>query len=151
MKIKQITRRDFARSTGLALFSVTGFASLSTTSCSNDDSPTTPNPTTGNGLVINLASNAALDAVGGVAAFDFKGTPIYVFRTGDATFRVLSRLCTHQACTINWQSSSTKLACPCHGSEFDAQGNVLKGPASSPLQEFAATYDANANTLTVGA
>jgi nitrite reductase/ring-hydroxylating ferredoxin subunit len=41
-----------------------------------------------------------------------------------------------------------KMVCPCHGSQFDVNGNVLAGPASSPLAKISASL--SNNTLTVG-
>lgn len=46
----------------------------------------------------------------------------------------LSLVCTHLGCTLN--VTSEKLSCPCHGSEFDRQGMVLKGPADRPLKRL---------------
>ena len=46
-------------------------------------------------------------------------------------FYALSLVCTHLGCTVT--VSSGHLSCPCHGSEFDRQGRVLKGPADRPL------------------
>ncbi|OGR25607.1 MAG: cytochrome B6 [Desulfuromonadales bacterium GWD2_54_10] len=46
-------------------------------------------------------------------------------------FYALSLVCTHLGCTVT--VSSGHLSCPCHGSEFDRQGRVLKGPADKPL------------------
>lgn len=43
----------------------------------------------------------------------------------------LSLVCTHLGCTVNVTPSS--LVCPCHGSVFDRDGKVLKGPAETPL------------------
>ena len=43
----------------------------------------------------------------------------------------LSLVCTHLGCTVT--VSAHELACPCHGSIFDRQGRVLKGPADRPL------------------
>jgi len=46
-----------------------------------------------------------------------------------------SSICTHQGCTIG--QSGKQLACPCHGSVFDAEsGAVVNGPANAPLQTF---------------
>ncbi|MGC8658257.1 MAG: ubiquinol-cytochrome c reductase iron-sulfur subunit [Desulfomonilaceae bacterium] len=41
--------------------------------------------------------------------------------------------CTHLGCRFKWNGSKGIFECPCHGSEFDIHGNVLKGPASKPL------------------
>jgi Rieske Fe-S protein len=43
----------------------------------------------------------------------------------------LSLVCTHLGCTVTVTGDA--LSCPCHGSRFDRQGEVLKGPADRPL------------------
>ena len=149
MKTLKLTRREFARNAGMALLATSGLASLSTISCSNDSNPA--GPAAGGTLQIDLAKHTSLENIGGGQNFDFQGTPIYVFRTGDTTFRALSRVCTHSGCTINWKSSADKFACPCHGSEFSDKGLVIRGPAKRSLQEFTTSYDAGTNILTIDA
>ena len=46
----------------------------------------------------------------------------------------LSLVCTHLGCTVT--VSAHGLACPCHGSLFDRQGRVLKGPADRALRRL---------------
>ena len=46
----------------------------------------------------------------------------------------LSLLCTHLGCTVT--VTPTDLLCPCHGSVYDRQGRVLKGPATRPLTRY---------------
>jgi cytochrome b6-f complex iron-sulfur subunit len=46
-------------------------------------------------------------------------------------FTALSMICTHLGCTVEVRSG--EFVCPCHGSRYDAAGNVLRGPAASPL------------------
>ncbi len=41
--------------------------------------------------------------------------------------------CTHFGCTVKWSAERDRFLCPCHGSEFDAMGKAVKGPAGSPL------------------
>ncbi|WFB37816.1 ubiquinol-cytochrome c reductase iron-sulfur subunit [Kiritimatiellota bacterium B12222] len=57
---------------------------------------------------------------------------VYLLRKGD-TFRAMSGLCTHLGCSVNLSASGREFLCPCHGSRFDQQGQVLRGPASRPL------------------
>ncbi|MBT4287791.1 MAG: ubiquinol-cytochrome c reductase iron-sulfur subunit [Deltaproteobacteria bacterium] len=45
----------------------------------------------------------------------------------------LVRTCTHMGCIPNFNASENAFVCPCHGSKFDIQGNVLRGPAPEPL------------------
>jgi cytochrome b6-f complex iron-sulfur subunit len=46
-------------------------------------------------------------------------------------FSAISLVCTHLGCTV--ESRPDGFACPCHGSRFDPQGNVIRGPAGKPL------------------
>jgi cytochrome b6-f complex iron-sulfur subunit len=48
-----------------------------------------------------------------------------------AGFSTISTTCTHLGCRVT--PSPEGFACPCHGSHFDLQGNVLKGPAVKAL------------------
>ncbi|AKG23342.1 Rieske 2Fe-2S domain-containing protein [Calothrix sp. 336/3] len=42
-------------------------------------------------------------------------------------------ICTHLGCTVNWDSPKQLFICPCHGSQYDNLGRVMKGPAKKPL------------------
>ena len=55
--------------------------------------------------------------------------------------------CTHQGCDVEPFGSGTSatVRCPCHGSQFDRNGAVIHGPASSPLTHFAVAVDASGN------
>jgi Rieske Fe-S protein len=52
----------------------------------------------------------------------------------------MSTICTHDGCDMESSGGSsigdTGLSCGCHGSAFDADGNVTSGPARSPLTHW---------------
>jgi cytochrome b6-f complex iron-sulfur subunit len=56
----------------------------------------------------------------------------YVVRRHDG-FRALSSVCTHLGCVTRYQPGEEIIACPCHGSRFSLDGEVLAGPAPRPL------------------
>jgi cytochrome b6-f complex iron-sulfur subunit len=56
----------------------------------------------------------------------------YVIHAADG-FRALSSVCTHLGCVTRHQPGSNIIACPCHGSRFSLDGEVLAGPAPRPL------------------
>jgi len=49
----------------------------------------------------------------------------------ESTFHVISAVCTHLGCTVQWRGE--EFDCPCHGSRFRPDGNVIGGPAPRPL------------------
>ncbi|HEY5219172.1 MAG TPA: ubiquinol-cytochrome c reductase iron-sulfur subunit [Gemmatimonadaceae bacterium] len=69
-------------------------------------------------------------------------------RTDTAAFAAYSMVCTHQGCLTSLQSNS--FFCPCHGSMFDSGGRVTRGPATTALPQFATSYDAVSDQLTIG-
>lgn len=60
----------------------------------------------------------------------------YVVRAKEGYFYAMSAVCTHLGCITGWKSNEGIIACPCHGSKFDRQGNVIEGPAPRPLPRF---------------
>ena len=59
----------------------------------------------------------------------------------------MTNTCTHQGCDAEpvGSGSSATVRCPCHGSQFDRNGAVVRGPASSPLTHFAVSVDGSGN------
>lgn len=55
--------------------------------------------------------------------------------------------CSHQGCNmaVDGYVSPRGLSCSCHGSQFDANGNVVHGPATVPLVHYAVTADSKGN------
>jgi Rieske Fe-S protein len=51
----------------------------------------------------------------------------------------MSLICPHAGCEASITASGA--TCPCHGSQFDDQGNVLRGPAQSGLTHYQVTVD----------
>ena len=62
------------------------------------------------------------------------GMPAILFRTKTGVF-AYSATCTHEGCTVAYQSSNKSLYCPCHGAEFDPfkNGDVITGPTRDAL------------------
>ena len=49
-------------------------------------------------------------------------------------FSAISLVCTHLGCSV--ESKPEGFICPCHGSRFDPQGIVTRGPANKPLRSL---------------
>ena len=60
--------------------------------------------------------------------------PIVVLAHGNGEFGALSPICTHRGCTVD--VAGDRLVCPCHGSTYDRDGRVLKGPAQRALTRY---------------
>ena len=59
-----------------------------------------------------------------------------------------SAVCTHMGCIVHWNSFEKCWDCPCHGSQFAPDGQVLNGPAVKPLANAEPHPDERSNTLT---
>lgn len=105
------------------------------------------------GLCIDLTdpANAALKRTDGFLAIDApNGDTLAVVRSGSDTVTAVSAVCTHQGCLMDYDSHNDTLVCPCHGSEFATDGNVLRGPARRRLPVYTATVSSDTITI-VGA
>jgi glycine/D-amino acid oxidase-like deaminating enzyme/nitrite reductase/ring-hydroxylating ferredoxin subunit len=65
-----------------------------------------------------------------------QGIPkIAAYRDDAGRLYARSAACTHIGCHLHWNSFETCWDCPCHGSQFAADGTPLNAPAVSPLAE----------------
>lgn len=60
----------------------------------------------------------------------------YISCLEDGGFLALWWRCTHLGCTVPWRRDEKEFHCPCHGSLFNNKGEVLGGPAPTPLELF---------------
>jgi len=58
---------------------------------------------------------------------------VAVYRDNGGTVKKMSPVCTHMGCLVRWNQAESTWDCPCHGSRFGPKGNVLSGPAETPL------------------
>jgi len=54
----------------------------------------------------------------------------------DQGVMALYKVCTHLGCLYNWNNQEGKFICPCHGSQFQANGTYIQGPAPRSLDRF---------------
>ncbi len=98
-------------------------------------------------LTIKVGDHPELATIGAFAVL-LSGA-IGVKRTGTATFDALQLVCTHQGCTVS-VTTDTQLDCPCHFSQFDGTGAVVRGPADRALARYNTSYDSSTDILTIG-
>lgn len=87
------------------------------------------------------AGNVSSLQVGSIVAI--RGASACIARDAKGLY-AMTLTCTHAGCDMSSRGSVSKsgIVCDCHGSEFDANGGVLAGPASDPLQHFEVSVDA---------
>ena len=84
-----------------------------------------------------IIENSAL-AVGKVHNFTSKsGSPAVLFKSKTGVY-AYSAVCTHEGCTVQYNSASKNLQCGCHGAVFDPgkDGTVVTGPTNEPLPKI---------------
>lgn len=69
-----------------------------------------------------------------------KERQIWVVRNERGLYVMIS-ICRHLGCTPNWFQDKNAFLCPCHGSIFSIEGNVLGGPSPRLLWRAAVKID----------
>lgn len=69
------------------------------------------------------------------AIIEAEGGKLGVYKRGDGSFILIRPVCTHLGCMLTWNDADKTWDCPCHGSRFDKEGNVLQGPAMRNLDK----------------
>jgi Rieske Fe-S protein len=148
--IRRISRRGFLKTLAVSGGAAAGASFL--TGCGGQTAPAAGgNPSAGLTLDLTKPENQALASVGGtlaLAANNLDAQGLLLYRSSDTTVLVFSRKCTHMGCTIG-EFQGAVSTCPCHGSQFDTGGKVVRGPAQNPLRQYTATV--SGTTVTISA
>lgn len=59
-----------------------------------------------------------------------------IYKAEDGSITALSPACTHMGCFVQWNPAEKSWDCPCHGSRFAADGEVIHGPALKGLEKI---------------
>ncbi len=70
---------------------------------------------------------------GEAAILKVDGKNVAGFRDESGGLHAVSAVCTHMGCLVGWNETDRTWDCPCHGSRFALDGEVIHGPAVSPL------------------
>ena len=117
--------------------------------CGGSSSPTGPSGMTsrlatqtgrftGSGVQVALAGTP-LGETGGAALVESTAGLFLLARTGPTTFSAIDAVCSHESCTVS-DADGAAYVCPCHGSRYSRTGQVLAGPATASLRQFATTF-----------
>jgi cytochrome b6-f complex iron-sulfur subunit len=63
------------------------------------------------------------------------GVKVWLSNSGEGLM-ALYKVCTHLGCLYAWNNQENKFICPCHGSEFEKDGDYILGPAPRSLDRF---------------
>jgi len=76
-----------------------------------------------------------------------QGDPTYLVVEQDKTLATygINAVCTHLGCVVPWNGAENKFICPCHGSQYNNQGKVVRGPA--PLVKTNPTHLNSSNWM----
>ena len=86
------------------------------------------------GGVVDVGTVSSLPEAGS-APENMPKTKIWLSNT-DTGVIALYKVCTHLGCLYNWNNQEVKFICPCHGSQFQANGQYIHGPAPRSLDRF---------------
>ena len=95
----------------------------------------------GKKLSIDLDQVPKLKEIGGHITIKLNHEDVLLIRDSEKTLRVFNAHCTHKGCIVKYSEKDNRIECPCHGSQYDLNGNVLKGPAPRSLPTHSTRWD----------
>ena len=83
----------------------------------------------------------------------FASLGLIVIRASNSSVRALSRNCTHAGFSVNFDGANNNLPCSqqggSHGSIFNLDGSVQKGPATKALTSYNASINSEGTLITI--
>jgi nucleotide-binding universal stress UspA family protein len=87
-------------------------------------------------LVVRTVTQSLGDIGNGEGGLvEIGGDVVAVYRDQAGTLHHLNPKCTHMGCTVGWNNADKTWDCPCHGSRYAPDGDVIHGPAKKALSK----------------
>jgi len=67
---------------------------------------------------------------------DIDGERYGAYKDKNGDLHIVDITCTHIGCELKWNSAETSWDCPCHGSRFTFEGDIIEGPAVTRLNHY---------------
>lgn len=67
---------------------------------------------------------------------EIEGKRVGAYRDGKGELHIVDTTCTHLGCEVQWNDAETTWDCPCHGSRYSIDGDIIEGPALKPLKKL---------------
>ncbi len=135
---EETSRRNFLRLGAAAAAAACGGCAI----LGSRKADVTADPAQG-AIHLTEAQSAALLASEGSILVKPRGLrdKILVMHLTDSVLLAVSAICTHQGCTVRYNKDAGRIDCPCHGSQYSPDGNVIHGPAKRPLKQYEVTRE----------
>jgi len=75
-------------------------------------------------------------AAGEARIVHYNDQTVALYKDEDHNIHAINPACTHIKCTVAWNEVERSWDCPCHGSRFSVDGELLTAPARKNLQKM---------------
>jgi len=140
---KEIDRRDFLQKSIYLVGGAVGAAWLLNACGKGSSSPSSNAPSVNFTIDISTSQYNSLQANGNY----LYANNLIIARDNAGKFIALYDVCPHAGCTISFNGTN-QFPCPCHGSIFDENGNVVQGPATIGVKKYTCTLVGTKLTVT---
>jgi cytochrome b6-f complex iron-sulfur subunit len=130
----EIDRRDFLQKSIYLVGGTVGAAWLLNACGKSNPSPSASAPTVNFTIDISTSQYNSLQTNGNYLYTN----NLIVARDNSGKFIALYDVCPHAGCNITFNGTN-QFPCPCHGSLFDENGNVIQGPATTGVKKYTCT------------
>jgi len=66
----------------------------------------------------------------------YEGKTLALYKDEEGGLHAVSTVCPHAGCAVGWNSAEKSWDCPCHGSRFSVDGEILTGPTRKGLDSI---------------
>lgn len=67
---------------------------------------------------------------------EINGEKYGAYRDKNSELHIVDITCTHMGCELKWNNAENSWDCPCHGSRFTVEGDIIEGPAVNKLTHY---------------